>query len=446
MNFSRKPNISQEESEILSSVSIRLAGDSERNQYDALLEEKHYLHNAHLVGEQLRYVAEYKGQWVGLLSWSAGSFNLKDREAWIGWDHKQKRRRLALVVNNSRFLILDTFRIPNLASRVMGLCLSRLSADWLAAYGHEVLVAESFVDDQLFKGTCYRASGWTLLGKTQGYGRSRQDFYNAHDRPKQLWVRELRSGARTILRGKNLPVALKYKEPRSAPDCPVDAATLKEMRGYFGALPEFRKRDGLYELGTLVTIAVCATLCGVVHGQRDLAAFAANMTKKQWESLALPRRGNPRKYSIPKETTFHRLLTHLDSRALEKALLAWQNHVLGPPDKEDDQVALDGKALRGSRGCQVISAVNVKSGRWLGSELVETKSNEIPAGQDLLKRVPLENKLVLVDAMHTQRETARLITQERGGDYLFTVKENQKTTQESIRMIHGNLKNAFSPS
>ena len=109
-------------------------------------------------------------------------------------------------------------------------------------------------------------------------------------------------------------------------------------------------------------------------------------------------------------------------------------------------MALYGKALRGSQGCQVVSAVNVKSGRWLGSELVETKSNEIPAGQDLLKRVPLENKLVLVDAMHTQRETARLITQERGGDYLFTVKENQKTTQESIRMIHGNLKNAFSPS
>ena len=99
------------------------------------------------------------------------SFNLRDRERWIGWTPSQKKRRLSLVVNNSRFVV--RIRVPNLASRVMKLCVVRVSPDWLRTYNHEVLVAESFVDSQLFQGTCYKASGWTLLGQTQGFGRAR---------------------------------------------------------------------------------------------------------------------------------------------------------------------------------------------------------------------------------------------------------------------------------
>lgn len=144
------------------------------------------------MGEQLRYVAEHQGRWVRLLAWSAGAFRLKHREAWIGWSDQQKQRRLALVANNSRFLILPESHVPNLASRLMKLCLQRLSQDWQEYYGHEVLLAESFVDRQRCLGTCYKASGWTRLGQTQ-------DFYEAHDRPKELWVRELRPGVRTAL-------------------------------------------------------------------------------------------------------------------------------------------------------------------------------------------------------------------------------------------------------
>jgi hypothetical protein len=81
----------------------------------------------------LRYVAEFGGQWVALMAWCAGSFKLKAREEWIGWSDQQKKRRLPLVVNNSRFLILKDFHAPNLASRVMKLCLQRLSRDWRVA-------------------------------------------------------------------------------------------------------------------------------------------------------------------------------------------------------------------------------------------------------------------------------------------------------------------------
>ena len=441
-----KPLMSEEECQILAEVQVRLIEPGERERFDELICHEHYLHRADLVGEQLRYVAEYAGQWVALLAWNAAAYHLKDREAWIGWTVRQKRRRLTLVVNNSRFLIRTEGRVPNLASRVMKLCLQRLSADWLRVYGHEVLVAESFVDSQLFRGTCYKASGWTLLGQTQGYGRSRQDYYVAHERPKQLWVRELRPGARTILRGRNLPVALKALEEGQVPDCPQSAEELERMRGFFAGLPDWRTKQGAYALASLVTIVVCAALCGVHRGQRDWAAFAANLTPAQWEALRLPRRGNPRRWWVPKETTFFRLLSNLDSRALEQALLDWQDHVLGARSPDDDQVAVDGKELLNSQGVQIVSAYTVKGGRWLGSEAVRCKSNEIPAAQTLLRRAPIEGMLVTADALHTQTETARIIVQERGADYLMTVKGNQPTVAESVRQLQAGLRRAFSPS
>jgi hypothetical protein len=170
------------------------------------------------------------------------------------------------------------------------------------------------------------------------------------------------------------------------------------------------------------------------------------MEPAQWEALGFPRRGNPRKYRVPKETTFQRLLRRLDSRALEQALLAWQDHVLGPRPADDDHVAVDGKELLHSGGQEIVSAYAVKSGRWLGSEPVAEDSNEIPAAQRLLQRAPIECALVSADALHTQSETARVITQERGADYLLVVKGNQPGVAESVQQLHAGLPHAFSPS
>ena len=161
------------------------------------------------------------------------------------------------------------------------------------------------------------------------------------------------------------------------------------------------------------------------------------------QALRFPRRGKPRRYRVPKETTFFRLLTQMDSLALERALLAWQDHVLGSCRREEDQVAIDGKELLNSQGVEIVSAYGVKSGRWLGSERVAEGSNEIPAGQALLKRAPIEGLLVSADALHTQTKTARIITQDRGADYLFTVKGNQPTVGESVAQVHRSLKRVF---
>ena len=106
VKLDKRPLISQPEQALLDGAQLRLIRPEERERFDRLIVEEHYLKSAILVGEQLRYVAEFGGQWVALMAWCAGSFKLKAREDWIGWNGKQKKRRLPLVVNNSRFLIL----------------------------------------------------------------------------------------------------------------------------------------------------------------------------------------------------------------------------------------------------------------------------------------------------------------------------------------------------
>jgi hypothetical protein len=449
MKSRHRPIITPEQQLILDEVELRLLTDrEERARFDQMLIEGHYLHNVEIVGEQLRYVAEYRGQWVALMIWSAGAYKLKLREQWIGWSDRQKKRRLPLVVNNSRFFIPEAHHVPNLASKVMKLVLRRLSEDWQQVYGHGVLIAETFVDPSRFQGTAYKASGWTLLGKTQGFERSRQDFYEAHDRPKQLWVRELQEGARTILRGRNLPAACQACEADRPPDCPQSPEELSRMRHFFGGLPEWRTRRCPHKVGSLVAVTVCAMLCKVCLGQRDLAAFARNLTREQMKALGFPRDWSKRvhTYIAPSETTFARLLRHLDNQALQRELLRWLDRLLGKRDPTGDQVSVDGKELLNSQGAAVVSAYSVQTGRWLGSEPVAEESNEIPAAQALLQRVDLDGSLVTADAMHTQTETGRIVVQEKGGDYLFTVKGNQKGVADNARELHQNLSRDFSPS
>jgi len=304
------------------------------------------------------------------------------------------------------------------------------------------------VDPEKHLGTSYKVSGWTLLGKTQGYRRDRRDFYDQHKRPKQLWVQELRPGARTILRGRNLPSALQALEQGLAPECDQSPQELARMGQFFQGLTEWRKGGWDFRLGGLVALSVCALLCKVCLGQRDLAAFAANLTDAQRERLGFPRdwKRRGRHFRAPGETTFFRLLSHLKPPELEKALLQWQDHVLGKRDPQGDEVALDGKELLNSQGLKLASAYSVTDGRWLGSEPIAQGSNEIPAVQQLLGRLQIEGSLVTADALNTQSETARIIVEDRGADYLLPVKGNQKGVRNNVRQLYKGLSRAFSPS
>src|SRR5437870_4058526 len=132
----RLPGI--EEQELLDGLQIELVLEpGQRERWNQLVIEQHYLHNATLVGEQLRYVVSYQQQWLALLGWSAPAWHLRLREEWLGWSEPQRCGRLHFIAQNSRFLILaDRGRYPNLGTRAMKLCVERLSQDWQQQHGH----------------------------------------------------------------------------------------------------------------------------------------------------------------------------------------------------------------------------------------------------------------------------------------------------------------------
>jgi hypothetical protein len=165
----------------------------------AHMERFHYLGDAALVGESLRYVAHLDGEMVALLSWGAASLRNGPRDRYVGWDEASRKAKLGLVVNNARFLILPWSRRPHLASRVLGANLRRLSRDWEQVYGHRVVLAETFVDTSRFRGTCYRASNWVCVGETQGWSKSGR-AYRFHGQPKSVWLYALRRDFREQLR------------------------------------------------------------------------------------------------------------------------------------------------------------------------------------------------------------------------------------------------------
>jgi hypothetical protein len=445
MKKKRKVQLTASEQAVLDGVSLRLVELQEQERFDRLIETEHYLHRAEWVGERLFYVAEYQGQWLALLAWTSAAYHLKARDGWIGWDPEQRARRLKLVANNARFLILSEGQ-PNLASRVMGLCLKRLSADWEARYAHPILVVESFVDGELFRGTSYKVTGWTQLGKTEGYARHCQDYYVRHDRPKQLWVRSLVSGGRKQLRAEDLPAELASVEVDLAPRCTLSVSQLRDMTAYFRRVTDWRKRVVRYPQESLLAVVLCATLCGVVRGQRDLAAFAKTLSTAQRRALRFRKDKKTGKYPAPKETVFFRLLSKTDPLELEQALLGCQEHVLGPQSEEDRLIAYDGKVLRSADGMELVSGYSVNTGRWLGTEAVESKSNEIPAAQRLLQRIGMDGKTTALDALHTQVDTARQIVEGCGADYVLTVKGNQKGLGKTLQQLWDGRKVAFSPS
>ena len=163
---------------------------SDKARVQRLLRQHHYLRGVRAVGEQLFYaVTDGGGEWLGVLVFCAASRRLRGRDRWIGWSEEQRRRRLPLVVNNCRFLLLPDKTSPNLGSRSLRLVSDRLSADWQQRYGHPVLVVETFVDPERFCGTVYTASGWQELGATDGFGRQRRDLYVKHNKPKRLFGR-----------------------------------------------------------------------------------------------------------------------------------------------------------------------------------------------------------------------------------------------------------------
>jgi hypothetical protein len=439
----KRRQLSTDEQDILEHAQVRLLSlPKDTARCDQLIVEHHYLHDATLVGEQLRYAITYKGRWLGVATWSGAAFHIKDRDQFIGWDFEQCRRRRPLLANNSRLLILPDCHYPNLISRFMKLMLGRLSQDWREKWGHPLAMVETFVDPQLYRGTAYKVSGWSHLGKTAGWKRDAEDFYLKHDTPKQIWVRELVKNACVKLRAAQLPPDWAMVEEQTRLRCNHSVKQIRSlMESLRHGLPEFRRAQALgYPVAGLVCLTVMAMATGVRKGPDDLADYADTLSQPQLRALNFRLDQQTGLHRCPKRTTFVRLLAKVDAGALERLLLEWQQRLTGPI--QDNLVIVDGKKMRHG-GVEMVNATNGK-GQFLGGVITQTKSNEIPAARQLLGRLELEGKIVLSDAAHTQVETAQVVLYEKGGDYLMTVKANQPTLQKTLQDLFE--KQVFSPT
>jgi hypothetical protein len=410
-----------------------------------LLAAHHYLGDVRAVGEQLWHaVTDAGGHWLGVMVFCAASRRLRARDRWIGWSEEQRRRRLPLLVNNCRFLLLPDKTFPNLASRSLRLCLDRLSADWQQRYGHPVLLVETFVDPEQFCGTVYTASGWQELGLTDGFGRVRRDFYVQHNKPKRLFVRELCRKARRSLQADKLKPSLAAVEAKTRPRSTETPARIQSLVEWLKSLPDYRTRIGIYPLWSLLAIIMLAHLCDAPRGQKDLAKFAKGLSQAQRRALGIRRQTDGR-YPAPSQPTFCRLMKQIDADALEKLLLQIQQQIRGPAPA-DELVVLDGKQPRNGSGSSVLTAVSVPSQYYLGSAMVDTKTNEIPVARQLFNKLDLDGRKVSLDALHTQDQTARELVLGHGADYLLTAKDNQPTLRANIERLVEAPPTSFPPS
>jgi hypothetical protein len=409
-----------------------------------LLAKHHYLGDVRAVGEQLFYaITDGGGDWLGVLVFCAASRRLRARDRWIGWGEEQRRRRLPLIVNNCRFLLLPHKTFPNLGSRALRLALDRLSADWQERYGHPVVLVETFVDPEQFSGTVYTASGWEELGTTDGFGRVRRDFYVQHNKTKRLFARELCRHARRSLQADHLKPALAAAEARTRPRSPQSPAQIRSLVEHLKTLPDYRARIGIYPLWSLVAMGVLAHLCAAPRGPKEWSLFAKGLSQAQRRALGVRRQADG--YPAPGATTFWRLLARLDGDALEKIFLQVQEQLRGPAPA-GELIVLDGKQPRHGGGHAVLTAVTVPGQHYLGSAIVDQKTNEIPVARELFRKLDLDGRQVSLDALHTQDQTARELVLDHGADYLFTVKDNQPTLRANIEKSVTAPPADFSPS
>lgn len=139
--------------------------------FNGLIEQYHYLGYTQPVGEHIKYIIFSMGRPIACFVFSSAPYSILHRDRFIGWQPKVLGKNRHLLAYNSRFLILPWIHVPHLASHLLAKCANSISEDWQTLYRHPVFWLETFVDTELFKGTCYRAANWIFLGNTSGRGK-----------------------------------------------------------------------------------------------------------------------------------------------------------------------------------------------------------------------------------------------------------------------------------
>jgi len=166
--------------------------------FDSLIEQHHYLGYTQPVGEHLKYIGFYNERPIACLAWASAPYHIQVRDQFIGWTKQQRQKRLHLIANNTRFLILPWVKVPYLASHILSKNRKMLCENWRRLYNHPIHLVETFVDTQRYPGTCYKADNWILAGLTRGYGK-RNNTHIQRVSKKAVFVKALDKNFRNRL-------------------------------------------------------------------------------------------------------------------------------------------------------------------------------------------------------------------------------------------------------
>ncbi len=299
------------------------------------MQQHHYLGVLPKISETLWYIATFEEQWVALLSFSAAALKCSARDRWIGWDYRHQYARLKLVTNNSRFLILPDWHLPNLATRILSLCQKRLSGDWRQAFGHPVVLLETFVDPLRFRGTIYKAANWIYVGDTKGFRRTRTGYSATAHCPKMVFVKPLMPDAQTRL---SEPI-LKPAYCIGGSKLMLKAEQMQSLPHFFADIPDPRRGQGRrHRLPNVLAISAAATLCGM-RGYQAIADWAQSLGQKARQRFGCRYRNG--RYNVPSLSIIRDVLIRVDPEHLDRGLQRWNNAYA----QQDQTLAIDGKTM-----------------------------------------------------------------------------------------------------
>jgi len=372
-------------------ITVELVGPEEEALWNKLVRKFHYLKEHRMVGECLRYVAIKNGRWIALIGWSSAAFHLGPRDDWIGWTAAQRNAGRHLIACNARFALLTPkSQSPNLASHLLSLNLNRLSQDWEDCYGHPLLLVETYVDPQRFEGTCYRAANWVEIGVTKGFGRSRLDFYQLHDKPKAIFLYPLHPKARQILSAPVMPPNwAPYRRQANPRDYPLCRQQTQSLLQALEKLKDPRRHKGWRHrrVASIVAIATAAMIAGN-DCLLDIGDFAQSLNQNHLRSLRASRCRKTGKFIAPSESTIRRVLQRLDPAQLDTIVNDWLRSHL--KDWHIAALAVDGKCVRtaakiNGQALQLFGALDTQTQLFCCQIPIPAKTNEIPSLRKFFK-------------------------------------------------------------
>jgi hypothetical protein len=366
------------------------------------------------------------GRLVAVLVWCAAAWHLKARDETVGWDAVTRSKRLKLVVQLRRFLVLEATRRLNLASQCLGAGLRELVGQWEGLHGYRPLLAESFSDPESHAGTVYKATNWVQAGLTKGYSQDHTDFYIRHGRPKKLWLKELAPKACVLMCAPELPAACRGAEGEGGgARSPLKVNQLSSLRDAFRQLPDPRsaasRRHPLAAMLGLIAL-------GLLMGARDVLDIwrkVACLSQSQRAAIGLCVRDKQSgRLKMPGYDALNDLLGAIDPAAYARVLTAFLQAHAGLLPRS---LAVDGKSVGDGRCGMIITLCRHEDGRPVAMTVARGKKEdcEVSEGRALLAdpHVQLADALVTADPLHNKADTARVIV-EKGGDYLIGTKEN----------------------